>query len=550
MKRVNLLKLLLITTVLLGALLRLISLDSFPSGVTADEIQQGYSGYSILKTARDEWGDFLPLNPRGFGDYKPPLYSYLTIPFEAVLGLNMTSVRLPAALAGAFTILVMYLLVVKLFQSKSMGVLAAFFLAISSWHIYMSRFAWESNVGLLLFILGILFFVKSFEKNKLLPLSVAFFGLSLFSYHSFKLLSILYVLGLVVFYGKKLIHFDKKSLVLTFGVGFVCLSLIIFGFFFGGGSRRATDLAFYQESNLSQLRQIQIKDGLPPPFNRLINNRIDFLITQFTQNYLIYFSTSFLTSPSRSESTLFNMPGSWLIPFWELVFAILGLYWIIRNHFKWSKIILLWILLTPIPAALTKEFMYAQRVQGLLAVFPLLAAFGVYSSFAFLKKFQWRWLLVGVLSLAIFWSSVKWWDFYLEHQFNKSLGGVKYGYQEVVNYTEANKDKYNQIIFTKINSEPHIFVAFYSQMDPSEFQQSAQNWKYFEEAGFKFVDMINYSLGKYQFRGIDWDKDKQLKDTLIVATPGEVPTEVKTKLVVKDIIGKPMFLLIDTNENL
>src|SRR3989344_8926202 len=93
-------KILLILIIILAALTRVLFLGQFPNGFTGDEAQQGYSAYSILKTGKDEWGQVLPIFPRGFGDYKPPLYTYLTIPSVAVFGLNIFAVRLPSALIG------------------------------------------------------------------------------------------------------------------------------------------------------------------------------------------------------------------------------------------------------------------------------------------------------------------------------------------------------------------------------------------------------------------------------------------------------------------
>jgi len=71
-----LLVLLLIT--LLGGLVRFFWLDRFPVAPNWDEISHGYNAYSILMTGKDEWGNRLPLIFRAFGDYKLPVYIYLT----------------------------------------------------------------------------------------------------------------------------------------------------------------------------------------------------------------------------------------------------------------------------------------------------------------------------------------------------------------------------------------------------------------------------------------------------------------------------------------
>ena len=89
-----------------GFLLRVIGLAYYAAGFNADEVNQGYTAYSILKTGRDEWGKFLPLAPRSYGDYRAPLYTYLTIPSIAVLGLNEFAVRLPGVVLGTILLII------------------------------------------------------------------------------------------------------------------------------------------------------------------------------------------------------------------------------------------------------------------------------------------------------------------------------------------------------------------------------------------------------------------------------------------------------------
>ena len=74
---------------LVAFLLRFISLTKFPAGFNADEASFGYDAYSILHTGRDQWGTFMPIVLKSFGDYKSPVYSYLAIPSVAIFGLSV-----------------------------------------------------------------------------------------------------------------------------------------------------------------------------------------------------------------------------------------------------------------------------------------------------------------------------------------------------------------------------------------------------------------------------------------------------------------------------
>lgn len=538
-------KILIILIITLGAFLRLFWLDKYPPGVTGDEIQQGYTAYSILKTAQDEWGDFLPINPRGFGDYKPPLYTYLTIPFVGIFGLNVWGVRLPSAVAGVLTILVVYFLAKQLFNDKKIGIAASLLIAISPWSVQYSRVGFESNIGVLFFSMFVLFFLSSFKKNKFLVLSAIFGGLSLFTYHSFRILTILFVLGLVIIYKKELFRFNKRLLLTSIGIFAVFILIVVHGFVFSGAGRRASDAAIYSPEAISSLREIQVKDPLPQPWGRVINSRIFYIGSQFIQNYLGYFSLTFLFSSHRSDATLFNLPGKGLLYIWELPLLLLGLYLVVNKQQKWKKIILLWLLLASVPASLTRDFMHTQRVQTFLPLLSIISAYGLVVTLSSIPK-RYVATAVSVMGIIVIWSILGRVDHYLYHMFRQNLGGLKYGYKEIVEYTVQQENKYDKIIFTKVHSEPQAFVAFYSRMDPNILQTYSQNWKYFEKE-FKFLDMINYSLEKYEFRNIDWEKDKKLKNTLIISSDQEMPDDVRFTFNVKDPNGRLIFIAVDTN---
>lgn len=537
-------------TVLLGAILRFTFLDKYPPGVTGDEIQQGYSAYSILKTGKDEWGDLLPLYPVSFGDYRPPLYIYLTVPFVAIFDLNIFSTRFASALFGTLSVIVIFVLAEKLFENRKIALLTSFILAISSWHVFYSRAAWESNVGIFFFLVGVYAFLHGLQKHRWLIISSLSFGLTIFSYYSFKFFIPLFVVGLIFIYRQKLRKIKKNFVIAPIIILAVFLSLMLYGELFSGSGRRAADAAIYNEENLGGLRNTQVNDPLPQPWGRVINNKIAYLTTQFSQNYLGYFSSTFLASPNRSDSSLYNLPNQWLVSLWELIFVLVGIYLLIKVPQPANKILLLWALTSPIPAALTRNYMHTQRVEVFLLLIPLVAGFGIYSVYHYLKQKNIQLLLSGFLVFIVTYTLASRVDFYLFHQFRMDLGGLHYKYDEIFKLTENKKNQYDQVIFTKTHSEPQAFLAFYTKMDPNFYQSYSKDWKGFEKEGFKFLDQTNYKLDKYYFKNIDWNSDKILKNTLIVGSDQEIPDGIKPDVVMKDPFGKVLFKVVDTNNEL
>lgn len=102
----------LIGIVFLATCLRLPQLDQVPNGFYSDEAAIGYDAYSILKTGRDHWGEHLPLFARSFGDYDEATYRYLVVPSVWLFGLNEFATRLPAALIGIGTIVIIFSLTI------------------------------------------------------------------------------------------------------------------------------------------------------------------------------------------------------------------------------------------------------------------------------------------------------------------------------------------------------------------------------------------------------------------------------------------------------
>ena len=94
--------------IIAGVFVRFWGLDKSPASLGFDEAALGYNAYSLLKTGRDEYGNFLPISLRSFNDFKPALYSYLTIPFVYFGGLNDATTRMVSATAGVVSLIFLF----------------------------------------------------------------------------------------------------------------------------------------------------------------------------------------------------------------------------------------------------------------------------------------------------------------------------------------------------------------------------------------------------------------------------------------------------------
>ncbi len=540
-------KLILVLILIVAALLRLPYLDSLPTGVTIDEAGQGYSAYSILKTGKDEWGDFLPINPRGFGDYKPPVFMYLLVPSIAVFGLNGFAVRFPSAIAGILSVWVMFFLVFELFKDKKLALLASFLLAVSPWHIYYSRLGWESNIGLLFFLGGVWVFLKSLKSPGWFSLSAFLLGLSALSYHSYKLLVPLVVAGLLIIYRREILRINKSQLILPLAVAVVFTFILGYGFIFSGAGRRASDQSIVKEENLGSLRQDQFNDGFPQPLPRILNNKYEFYISKLADNYIGYYSLPFLFGPHRSDGSVLNFPQAGLLYIWQLPLLVFGIWYLIKRKDRVSAVIFLWLFAAPIPASLTQDYMHAGRAQALFPVLTVISVLGLKELWGYLGTQYAKQGFILAAAVVLLSLSLRI-DDYLFHTFNKPLGGLVQGYDQISEFIAQNGGKYEKIVFTKAHSEPQAFLAFYGKIDPVIIQQESKDWKKFEGEGKRYLDMTDYRLGKIEFKNIDLSRDRHEQNALIIGSAQEIPPDQKSEVIIKNSVGKVMFIGVDTNE--
>jgi 4-amino-4-deoxy-L-arabinose transferase-like glycosyltransferase len=187
-------KLFLIGIILIAIFFRFYNLSFVPPSASLDEASLGWNAYSIMQTGKDEYGEKFPILLRAYDDWRPALYVYAVIPFLKIFDLNVLTVRLPSVILSVVTVLASYLLIKELFRNQkivkpeAIALLSSFLLAISPWHIYISRLGHEVNLGLSFFIIGLLFFFK----NRIY-LSALFFVLSFMSYQTEKLFIPLFI---------------------------------------------------------------------------------------------------------------------------------------------------------------------------------------------------------------------------------------------------------------------------------------------------------------------------------------------------------------------
>lgn len=143
--------------VCVAAVFRLPGLTVAPPPLNQDEASRGYDAWSILETGADRHGQRWPLFLKSFGpgDYTAALTTYLTVPFVAALGPTDLAFRLPDALFGTLTVLLLGLWLRRRFGSQT-ALLAAAILSLDPAHIALTRTAHESGFTPFFLVLAML----------------------------------------------------------------------------------------------------------------------------------------------------------------------------------------------------------------------------------------------------------------------------------------------------------------------------------------------------------------------------------------------------------
>lgn len=525
--------LIIIFLTLTAAFLRFYSLTSNPPSLNIDEVSYGYNAYSILKTARDEYGTFLPITFKSVGDYKNPVLIYSMVPFIELFGLNELGVRFSTALIAVLSVPIFYLLFHSLTKQIGVSVIATALLVISPWHIYYSRFASDHLVGTVLLVLGAFLFYKMLEGGYVWVFSSAItLVLSLYTYHSQRLFIPLLILGLLFLNLKKLLI--KKSQIIAFLLVVVVMSLpLVYLMLFGPDKARAAmvfitrDIEYTRYVSLDHLYRSLPFEGI----SKLIFSPLqvfsgeNLLLFFFgARKYLNYFEPSFLFY-NGLNMTIPGTYGLGVLHLFELPWLLLGIYELVRKKIHNWKLIILWILFGLLPASLTNNEQSAGRTLLILPMMLLLTAIGAVKFFALVKNMPSIYLRNFVFFLTIcviLWSLGNALLVFSVH-FPKQRGeAFMEGTKEAVEYVLAHKDEYKEIVFDSyrgieapyIVGLPYMYILFYSQYDPYLYQTLPKR------SGKEL-----WGWDKYTIRKIDWRVDRLRKDVLFIGSPWSLPEQ-------------------------
>ncbi len=180
--------------VVLAAFLRFWQIDGIPPGLYPDEAMNGNNALQALET-----GEFKIFYPENNG--REGLFINIQAISLKIFGPEPWALRGVSAFFGTLTILGLYLLAKEIF-GKNPAYFAAFFMAVSFWHINFSRIGFRAIMVPFFTVFAFYFLFKALRTQKLYCYILAgiSLGLGLHTYIAFRFVPVLAILVLSVYF--------------------------------------------------------------------------------------------------------------------------------------------------------------------------------------------------------------------------------------------------------------------------------------------------------------------------------------------------------------
>jgi len=450
--------------------LHLFQINKIPPCLNADEA--GYNSYSILKTGKDEYGAFLPLRLKSFLDFKLPLYSYFSIPFMAVMGLNEYSTRALNILLGVAFVPLVYFVIKEMFGDEKIALIGSFLTSISLWIHILSRQAHEGVICAFFILLAVLFLIKYLKKQHLsyLLLTNTAILLSTFSYHSARIFLIFFF-----FYEICLLFVNRKNKSRTYLLTALSLLIIIIAIPLIADYRysinRVTNLWFYKNSGF----YLGLSEYLTEHRLRIFHNELTEGIRSITTRYFEQISPEFFLIWG-DKTWRFGYKNLGLITSVEYIFLLVGLYYLFKNKSPYRLLLVSLFLISPLPNALTWQEYSLIRTYFMIFPIIIIVSYGVFNFIISIINYRLKIIYISVIFFGFAFYLLNNWDIYLFH-YPKRIEVIRAwqcGYKQLVDYININYNKFDKFYITRKNGQPYIFLLFYLKYPPEKYQKVAQ----------------------------------------------------------------------------
>lgn len=522
-----------ILIVLLGLLLRFINIDSNPKSMYGDSLTLVYDAYSILRTGKDQTGQFLPLY-FSMGGGRPALYIYATIPFVALFGPTALAARSVSILSGIGIIILLYLTCKQLF-SRKVGLTVALLASLTPWELSLSRGAFESHFALFLSLLGLYCFLNRDKQKTFYLASSISFALAIQTYSTYVLIIPLFILTLLYQAGllsiKKI--FLQKKLISFLALIVISCIFSIYISYSRGSKDRFSNLQIFSEPELQNTLASKVKNErsyslLRPELALRFHNRVLETFSVLTENYVNNFGLRFLFLQG-DENPRHNPAGSGQLFWFCLPLLILGGINLQKQDKKIFLFIFGWLLVAPIAASLVGH-PHALRNSFMLPPLLILCANGIPKS----SKLKFILLILFLIQLPFFINRF----YFLSPNMNAKFWS--YGAKAAAERAIREKGNFDTIILSTSIPDMEYAYPVYAKIEPDIFINANQHKNQIGE--YYFTKLDNIYLGSVPTGAVK-NLTRSLKGSVLYLGPVENIGQVDNEGIERDENEQPLFVI-------
>jgi hypothetical protein len=180
-----------VAILILAIFLRTYRLDAIPSGIYVDETNGANDALRVLEGNG--------VSPFATGWYETPNgYIYYMAGILKLFGATWISLKIISLIPAILTIPAVYLLARQLFGPLT-GLCAMLFMAVSRWHLSMSRWGWNETAPPLFQVLSFFFLLRGLRDRRALDYTISglLAGLSVYTYLSARLAILTLILYII-----------------------------------------------------------------------------------------------------------------------------------------------------------------------------------------------------------------------------------------------------------------------------------------------------------------------------------------------------------------
>lgn len=460
----------------LAVVVRLYGLGIVPAGLYWDEVAMLVDAKSFAQTGKDMHGLAPSLILPSYGDYKLPVYTWLSAPATLLPISPEAQIRLISVLAGVSTVVLAGLLAVELLAPKEKSLSRIVFLcttfvtAILPWSIHFSHAGFEGHLGQLLIGVSVYCILLAKRRPGLLIVAGLLGVLSLYTYYSVRFVWPVIAVSTWLYIWYSYTPQFKKWLL--FGLAMVAI--------FGAGYMAMINSEWYSASQQFRLSSPSLLN--PEPFvlqqnmareaagnsllDRLVFHRYLFQAKALLANFSSHLSPVYLFV--SGDNNLRHGTGFHGLGYLSMLpLLLMGMYAMLQKNKLALLLLVIWWFAALVPASVPLEAPHALR--SLNALLPFTMVIGIGLTWVFSKKWQFVSYGIVILLLVHLWQFI---GFYHTTYSRLSASAWQAGYKPTALSVHDQIKGVDQA-WVSIDDRWYLWYLAYGNQDP-KFAQSLE----------------------------------------------------------------------------